>query len=130
MVKSQFFLLHFISCTDDYGFILLTNALRQMLISAQPPPPVLPAIFGSPIPPTQRKERLLNFFVDLLINVNFCETKTPQKIFYTVKFYLPNRLGWRKNKVIIIRNTVIKIVLNTNFVAPYRSAYAIQTTVA
>ncbi len=67
--------------------------LQSIWPRLHPLPKLLPASVGSPAPPTQRKETLLNFFVDRLISVNCCVTKSSQIKFYPEKFSLTQPVG-------------------------------------
>jgi hypothetical protein len=49
--------------------VLDWKRLILILVQTHAPIPVLPVSVGSPVPPTQRKERLLHFFVDPLDSI-------------------------------------------------------------
>jgi hypothetical protein len=74
-----------------------------------PPIPVLSVGIGSPVPPTQRKERLLHFFVDPLDSIicfstqPYAVAKNPQTFFTLRNFTNPACWDGIKNVLRILK---------------------------
>jgi hypothetical protein len=74
-----------------------------------PPIPVLPVSVGSPVPPTQRKERMLHFFVDPLDSIIcfltqlYAVAKNPQTFFTLRNFTNPACWDGIKNVLRILK---------------------------